>query len=350
MASSSAGRPPVDRRKRAILRAAVADNLATIEGLGPRRTQRRRRSAWLWLMPVTAVALLILAATLRSTAAGPGKLEPGRAAARTPTSSQAPRLGAPRAVEPTTFRLAVKRIVLDPGHGGIDPGAITLDLREKDITLDITRRVGAALTAAGFEVVMTRDKDELVSLNQRVRRANEARGDLFLSIHVNSIPMPERRGVETYVVGTTTDPRVVALSRAENSGSGYSLADFRTLLEAVLLDVRHEESHRFGEAVQAGMFSGLRRKNPELENRGVKQAPFVVLIGADMPGVLAEVSCLSNPDDVALLRDGNYRQTIAEALTTGVRDYAASCDGRKAVVAAGRPGATSNGPKGWAGQ
>ncbi len=105
----------------------------------------------------------------------------------------------------------------------------------------------------------------------------------------------------------------------------------------MLLDVRREESHRFGQVVQNKMFAELRRSNPELEDRGVKQAPFVVLIGTEMPGVLAEVSCLSNSDDIALLREANYRQTIAEALTTGVRDYAASCD-RPTAAAGGRPG------------
>jgi N-acetylmuramoyl-L-alanine amidase len=168
--------------------------------------------------------------------------------------------------------------------------------------------------------------------------ANDAHGDLFLSIHVNSIPTPVRRGVETYVLGTTTDPRVEKLAGAENSGSGYSLADFRRLLEGVLLDVRQDESRRFGQAVQNQMFATLRRSNPELEDRSVKQAPFVVLVGTEMPGVLAEVSCLSNPEDTLLLKDGNYRQSIAEALAAGVRDYAASRE-RATTIARRGPGA-----------
>jgi N-acetylmuramoyl-L-alanine amidase len=338
MASPLAGRPRVDSRKRAILRAAVAENLATIEGRTPRRQRPRPRRAWLWLTPVTAVTLLVLAGGPRFTAAGSGRLESGRGVAGgdllaggRSASPPGRWLNAPHAVEPATFQLAVRRIVVDPGHGGADPGASSGDLREKDLTLDIALRLRAALTAGGFEVVMTRGTDETMSLQQRVRKANEARGDLFLSIHVNSIPAPDRRGVETYVAGTTSDPRVAELSGAENSGSGYSLADFRTLLEGVLLDVRHRESRRLGEAVQNTMFAELRRSNRELEDRGVKQAPFVVLIGAEMPGVLAEVSCLSNPDDIALLRDATYRQTIAEALTTGVRAFAASCDGPTAV-------------------
>ncbi len=227
MASAPAGRPRVDRRKRAILRAAVADNLATIEGRAPSREHRRPKSVWPWLTPVTAVALLVLAGSPRFTAAGSDKLETDRGvagghvvAASGRASKWGPWLSAPRAVEPATFQLAVRRIVVDPGHGGADPGASTQDLREKDLTLDIARRLAAALRGGGFEVVMTRDADETVSLHQRVQRANAARGDLFLSIHVNTIPTPVRRGVETYVAGTTSDPRVAELSGAENSGSG----------------------------------------------------------------------------------------------------------------------------------
>jgi N-acetylmuramoyl-L-alanine amidase len=337
----------VDRLKRTMLRDAVAENLATIEGLVPRRGQRVPRSSWLWWIPVTVVALGILVGTLKPTAAGRGKPLPDetvatglavRQDAERAQPEQLPLLSAPRAVNPATFRLAVRRVVVDPGHGGNDPGAMTRGMREKDLTLDIARRLNAALRAAGFEVVMTREADETVSLHQRVEAANDAHGDLLLSIHVNSIPTPVRRGVETYVLGTTSDPRVEKLAGAENSGSGYSLADFRRLLEGVLLDVRHDESRRFAQMVQNHMFATLRRSNPELEDRSVKQAPFVVLVGTEMPGVLAEVSCLSNPEDTLLLKDGNYRQTIAEALAAGVRDYAASRERATAVARRG-PGA-----------
>ncbi len=341
------GRRQVDRLKRAMLHDAVAENLATIEGLVPRRTYRVPRSSWLWWIPVTVVALGILVGTLKPTAAGRDKTQPDetiatglaiRQEAERTQPEQPSLLSAPRAINPATFRLAVRRIVVDPGHGGNDPGAMTRGMREKDLTLDIARRLNAALKAAGFEVVMTREGDETVSLHQRAQAANDAHGDLFLSIHVNSIPTPVRRGVETYVLGTTSDPRVEKLAGTENSGSGYSLADFRRLLEGVLLDVRHDESRRFGQTVQNHMFATLRRSNPELEDRSVKQAPFVVLVGTEMPGVLAEVSCLSNPEDTLLLKDGNYRQTIAEALASGVRDYAASRERATAVARRG-PGA-----------
>jgi N-acetylmuramoyl-L-alanine amidase len=200
-------------------------------------------------------------------------------------------------------------------------------LREKDLTLDIARRLRATLQAEGFDVVMTREADERVPLRERAEAANEARGDVFLSIHVNSIPAPERRGVATYVLGTTSDPRLVELSRAENAASGYSLADFRAILEGVLRDARQHASERFGRAVQGRMVTALRASNEDLDDRGVKQAPFVVLVGTQMPAVLAEVACLSSAEDAALLQDDGYRQRIADALAAGVRQYAAACNG-----------------------
>lgn len=316
----------VDRLKRAMLRGAIADNLATIEGRSPLPRRRGLKRSWIWWTPVTLLALLVLVETLGSTTPAGTVVTERAPAAAAPSSAAVPAvsLAAPRVVPPNTFHLAVRRVVVDPGHGGTDPGATARGLREKDFTVDIARRVRGALENEGFEVVLTRDADETISLLDRVQAANKARGDLFLSIHVNSIPTPERRGVETYFLGTTTDPRVEELSGAENVGSGYSLADFRALLEGVLLDVRLDESRRFGRSVQARLHGELQRWNPSLEDRGVKQAPFVVLVGTEMPAVLAEVACLSNREDAELLRDASYRQSIAAALAAGVRDFASS--------------------------
>ena len=195
--------------------------------------------------------------------------------------------------------------------------------REKDVTLDIARRAAGSLAGHDFVVVLTREADETRSLQQRVETANAARGDVFLSIHVNSIPTQERRGVETYFLGSANDPRVEKLAGAENSGSGYSLADFRHLLEGLYVDVRHDESRRLAQAVQGRLFAALVQDNPQLEDRGVKQAPFVVLVGTEMPSVLAEVACLSNREDTLLLKQESYRQEIAESLAAAVRGYAA---------------------------
>jgi N-acetylmuramoyl-L-alanine amidase len=335
----------LDRVKRRMLRDMVAENIATIEGLLIARPRRRgARGAWLGWALLAAGALSLVAA-LKPTSAGRGRPLPEEIAdaglVAVQQGEQAPSasvgLKAPQVIDPALFRLAVRRIVVDPGHGGSDPGAVARGMREKDITLDIARRVAARLVAEGFDVVLTRHDDETMSLQERVQVANAAKGDLFLSIHVNSIPTPMRRGIETYVLGATNDPHVERLAGAENSGSGYSLADFRRLLEGVLLDVRHDQSHRFALEIQRKLFNAVRRENPKLEDRGVKQAPFVVLVGTEMPGVLAEVSCISNEQDARLLKQSGYRQEIAEALARGVRSYAAA-RGRDATVASNRAG------------
>jgi N-acetylmuramoyl-L-alanine amidase len=335
----------LDRVKRRMLRDMVAENIATIEGLLIARPRRRgARGAWLGWALLAAGALSLVGA-LKPTSAGRGRPLPEEIAdaglVAVQQGEQAPSasvgLKAPQVIDPALFRLAVRRIVVDPGHGGSDPGAVARGMREKDITLDIARRVAARLVAEGFDVVLTRHDDETMSLQERVQVANAAKGDLFLSIHVNSIPTPMRRGIETYVLGATNDPHVERLAGAENSGSGYSLADFRRLLEGVLLDVRHDQSHRFALEIQRKLFNAVRRENPKLEDRGVKQAPFVVLVGTEMPGVLAEVSCISNEQDARLLKQSGYRQEIAEALARGVRSYAAA-RGRDATVASNRAG------------
>ncbi len=318
--------------KRRMVRDAVAENLAVMSG-GPLR-RRRRVAPRAWVGLAAAGILVFFLARPQAPAAPAGarpapaiEMAAALAEASRPGAARAaavPPLAAPRAIDPAIFRLAVRKVVLDPGHGGADPGAMEGGLREKEITLDLAHRVAAALAGQDFVVVLTRDGDETRSLQQRVEAANAARGDVFLSIHVNSIPTHERRGVETYFLGAATDPRGERVAGAENSGSGYTLADFRHLLEGVYVDVRHDESRRFAQAVQHRLFGALTHANPHLEDRGVKQAPFVVLVGTEMPSVLAEVACLSNREDAQLLKQSSYRQEIAESLAAGVRGYAAA--------------------------
>ncbi|MBZ5589623.1 MAG: N-acetylmuramoyl-L-alanine amidase [Acidobacteriia bacterium] len=330
-----------------MLHDAVEENVATITGAVPRR--RRRVSGRMWF-GLAAVAALVFFLVRPQGPAATGPARPNPAIEMAAAMAEAPRVGTgggnaalqppvPHVIDPTIFRLAVRKIVLDPGHGGTDPGAMTGGLREKEITLDIAERVAAVLAAQDFVVVLTREGDETRSLQQRVDAANTAKGDVLVSIHVNSIPTEERRGVETYYLGAASDSRIERLAGAENSGSGYSLADFRHLLEGVYADVRHEESRRLAQAVQGRLFSALMHANPQIEDRGVKQAPFVVLVGTEMPSVLAEVACLSNKEDTLLLKQDSYRQQIAEALAAGVRGYAAA---RGAVTTLARRGAGAN--------
>jgi N-acetylmuramoyl-L-alanine amidase len=192
-------------------------------------------------------------------------------------------------------------------------------LEEKEITLDVAERLRALLKDEPISVVLTRADDRALSLERRVEIANSENADLFLSIHINSMPVPDRVGIETFYLGATSDPETARFARAENAGSGYSLADFRTLLEGVYAGVRQDESRRFAETLQSSYFDALRAVNDRVQNRGVKTAPLVVLVGTRMPAVLAEISCISNADEARRLATPEYRSELARALHAGIR-------------------------------
>lgn len=164
---------------------------------------------------------------------------------------------------------------------------------EKDVTLDIAHRLRLLLEEATVTVLMTRERDEAVPLDQRTATANRWQGDLFISIHANWLTPHTLRGIETFYLGPTDDPTLLHLARRENSPSSYSLTEARQLLD-MFIDVKRGESHTLVETIQAELIATLHEANPTLEDRGVKSAPFVVLAGTKMPAILAEVSCLSN--------------------------------------------------------
>jgi len=315
--------------KREILRGVVRDNLDLVEGR--RREPLRpiqRRGRPLLLAGALVVAPLALFLSLNAFTTGKGErtdvvvVGAPSAPAAAPVEAVLP---APKGMEPSLFRLDVRTVVLDAGHGGPDPGARTAaGLTEKEITLDIARRVRRMLTAAKLTVSMTRDGDAALSLRDRALFANGKQGDLFVSIHVNSMPMADAPGVETFFLGEAADARVERLAGDENRDSGYTLHDFRRLLEGVYTGVRQNESRTLAASVQESLVAALRERNPKLENRGVKSAPFAVLVGTEMPGILAEVSCLSQPEEARRLADPAYRQAIARALADGVLAYAES--------------------------
>ena len=237
--------------------------------------------------------------------------------------SPEPMFPAPVPIDLAVIPLGVKKIALDPGHGGKDVGtSLPTGLTEKELTLDIGMRLRRLLEQATFEVFMTRDKDETIPLVQRTALANAKGADLFVSIHVNWIDRSQMRGMETYYLGPTEDPVALQLAAQENRDSGYALADFRRLLDRIYLSVRRDESRRLAETVQQTLVTSLRPKPPALVNRGVKMAPFAVLIGTEMPAILAEVACLSNAAEAQLLATAQYRQSIAQALFQGIRVYA----------------------------
>ncbi|HEX5718611.1 MAG TPA: N-acetylmuramoyl-L-alanine amidase [Thermoanaerobaculia bacterium] len=328
----------IDRLKRQLLREVVQDNVDLAEGRLPRGL-KRPPNVWLRVLMLVLLSLGLfgsarLIPSLGSPAVSPtgapaqSASVPVATVAKVPIPPPVPTT-APTPVDAAVFPLAVRKIALDPGHGGDSLGTqAPLGLVEKELTLDIAQRVRKLLEADSFEVVMTREQDSSVSLEERGLAANRDGADIFVSIHLNWIENLKARGVETYYLGATDDPYLTRLAAAENRESGYSMADMRGLLDRIYADVRQEKSRTLAEVVQASLFRSLGKVNPGIENRGVKAAPFIVLLATEMPAILAEVSCLSNEDEAALLTKPLYRQYIAEALAAGIRSYADAVEGK----------------------
>jgi N-acetylmuramoyl-L-alanine amidase len=224
------------------------------------------------------------------------------------------------------FGLKMAKIVIDPGHGGHDTGTIGPDgMLEKDLVLDVALRLGALITKQlGAEVVYTRSADVFVPLEQRTQIANDQKADLFISIHANSSTEPRATGVETYYFNFTSDQAGLDLATRENAMASSSISDLNDLLHKAVLQTKLEESREFAQAVQTSLWGMSVKMNSLSKNRGVRKAPFVVLIGATMPSILSEVGFVSNPHDEKLMRRTDQRQKIAESLYKGVAAYTSS--------------------------
>jgi N-acetylmuramoyl-L-alanine amidase len=220
--------------------------------------------------------------------------------------------------------LKLDRVVIDAGHGGNDVGTHgPSGYYEKDLTLDVAQRLGALIEERmGSEVVYTRSDDTYVGLEERTRIANQHDADLFLSIHANSSPYRAAAGVETYVLNFTTSKTALELAARENATSDHSIHDLHELLEKIALKDKIDESREFASKLQASLSVVSKNSTQGAKNRGVKTAPFVVLIGAAMPSVLAEIGFLTNSAEETLLRKPEHRQKIAEALYKGIAAYA----------------------------
>jgi N-acetylmuramoyl-L-alanine amidase len=219
--------------------------------------------------------------------------------------------------------LKIGRIVVDAGHGGHDSGTLGPDgLQEKDVVLDVALRLGKLLhQRMGADVIYTRDDDTFIPLEERTAIANKAQADLFISVHANSSSDPTARGVETYYLNFTTSPDALEVAARENAVSDESIHELSGLVKKITLKDKIDESREFAADVDTSLYAGLERGNSGLRDRGVKKAPFVVLIGANMPSILAEISFLTNSEDATQLRDPQYRQRIAESLYRGVAKY-----------------------------
>jgi N-acetylmuramoyl-L-alanine amidase len=218
--------------------------------------------------------------------------------------------------------LSVSRIVIDPGHGGHDPGAQGKSITEADLVLDIALRVEALLQKMpGTEVILTRRTDEFVPLQERTAIANREGADLFLSIHANASANASARGVETYFLNFASNMTAASVAARENAASGQAMGALPDFLRAIALNNKLDESRDFATEVQDALVGRLRKSNKTVKDLGVKQAPFVVLIGAAMPSVLAEISFVTNAPEAKLLRGNAYRQRIAEALASAIGKY-----------------------------
>lgn len=227
--------------------------------------------------------------------------------------------------------LKIGRIVIDPGHGGHDTGTIGPNgLREKDLVLDVSKRLGKLLqTRLGADVVFTRQDDTFIPLETRTAIANQEQADLFVSVHANSSRDPDARGVETYYLNFTSNPDALEVAARENAVSDKSIHELQDLVKKIALKEKIEESREFASDVQRSLHTGLSVKSPGLRDRGVKKAPFIVLIGANMPSILAEISFVSNPADARKLETAEYRQRIAESLYRGISKYVGGLSGVK---------------------
>jgi N-acetylmuramoyl-L-alanine amidase len=252
---------------------------------------------------------------------------PAAAALPPPTTAAAP--VPPQANRAGTYSLArqlglgARKIVIDAGHGGHDPGTIGRGgLQEKSLVLDVALRLEKLVRSElGADVVMTRSTDVFIPLEERTAIANARGADLFLSIHANSSRNPGARGIETYFLNFAKNRHAQEVAARENAISAATLKDLQGLVRAIALNSKIDESRDFAAAVQEAMVEQIRPHYPDVRDRGVHAAPFYVLIGANMPSILAEIAFVSHPHEERLLKGPEHRQRIARSLLEGVRVY-----------------------------
>ena len=252
-----------------------------------------------------------LAEKLRDVRVGDREVKALKGAASDPELTLAEQLG-----------LKVKRVIIDAGHGGHDTGAIGKDgTREKDVALKISLKLAKLLGEAGLEVLLTRDDDTFVRLEDRTAFANKNKGDLFISVHCNSAPTRSLGGVETYTLNTSSDRYNIRLAARENAHAERGVGDLQLILADLATKANTEESSRLAARVQRELVTGLKDKNPQVRDLGHKEALFFVLLGAKMPAILVETSFLSNANEERLLSTDAYQSDVADAIAEGVKGF-----------------------------
>jgi N-acetylmuramoyl-L-alanine amidase len=222
------------------------------------------------------------------------------------------------------FGLGVRTIMIDPGHGGESAtGAIGKDRTlEKSINLDIARKLKAVLERdTDYRILMIREDDRDVPLKNRVRLANEAKADLFVSIHVNALSSNPIDIIETYYFGPSRDKKTLELAAEVNEGSDYSYSEYNEIIKQISNQLKYQESRRLARSIQETLYQNMKKRKADVLDFGVKRAPFVVLLGVEMPAVLVEVACLSNEEEESRLKDAVFRQSIAGYIETGIIRY-----------------------------
>lgn len=218
--------------------------------------------------------------------------------------------------------LGVKTVIIDPGHGGKDPGAIGITgLQEKDVTLRVARQVRDILRHKGYKVILTRSDDTFIPLEERTAIANTKDGDLFISIHANSAPNAKAYGLETYYLSLATTPEERAAAALENASSALQLSALQDILSDLMKNTKINESAKMAKVMQRAVVNGLQQRYPGIKNLGVKKAPFIVLIGANMPSVLTEIGFVSNKSEEKRLRQASYLKHLAQHIAHGIESY-----------------------------
>ncbi|RLF30642.1 MAG: N-acetylmuramoyl-L-alanine amidase, partial [Thermoplasmata archaeon] len=220
--------------------------------------------------------------------------------------------------------LGVRRIVIDPGHGGKDPGAIGYyrSVKEKNVTLEVSKRLARKIREKlGCETILTRDRDVFLSLEERTAIANTKGADIFVSIHANANRNKRCHGIETYFLNLATDNEAIMVAARENATSTKNISDLEAILNDLLKNAMVSESSRLAGHVQHALIQKLKPRYKRVQDKGVKQAPFYVLLGAQMPSILVEIAFLTNPTECRRLNSASYQERVADAIATGIQNY-----------------------------
>jgi N-acetylmuramoyl-L-alanine amidase len=256
-----------------------------------------------------------------------GKNDPATARKARTTATSVPVPGPGKAKPGSIARqlaLGVSRVVIDPGHGGKDPGALGCKkgVREKTVTLQISKLLAKKIKSRlGCEVILTRSKDRFLSLEERTAIANTKNADIFISIHVNSHRNRNAYGIETYFLNLATDDDAIRVAAIENATSKKNISDLQSILNDLMQNAKINESSRLATRVQDGIYRKLRKSYSKIRSKGVKQAPFYVLLGAQMPAILVETSFLSNPRECNRLTNQHYQSLLCDGIVNGLERY-----------------------------